>query len=121
MGRVLKRAEIEGRSDDTEKAIRERIRVYEEQTAPLLDHYQVQGLVVEVDGAARQWLLEQADTDPSTGARPLRRTIQRHLQDSVSDILIQQLDEPIGLIEVTMGSEGLRLTPRAGAPISTEN
>ena len=50
VGRVLKRAEIEGRSDDTEEAIRERIRVYEEQTAPLLDHYQVQGLVVEVDG-----------------------------------------------------------------------
>ncbi len=50
VGRILKRAEIEGRSDDTEEAIRERMRVYEEQTAPLLDHYCAQGLVVEVDG-----------------------------------------------------------------------
>ena len=35
--RLIKRAEIEGRSDDNEEAIRQRIRVYEEQTAPLLD------------------------------------------------------------------------------------
>ncbi len=50
VGRMLKRAEIEGRSDDTEEAIRERMRVYEEQTAPLLDHYCAQGLVALVDG-----------------------------------------------------------------------
>ena len=47
---MLKRAEIEGRSDDTEEAIRERMRVYEEQTAPLLDHYAGQGIVLFVDG-----------------------------------------------------------------------
>jgi adenylate kinase len=50
VGRLLKRAGIEGRADDTEEAIRERMRVYEEQTAPLLDHYRGQGLVVEVNG-----------------------------------------------------------------------
>ena len=49
-GRILKRAELEGRSDDTEEAIRNRMRVYEEQTAPLLDHYRHQGLLVAVDG-----------------------------------------------------------------------
>ena len=49
-GRILKRAELEGRSDDTEEAIRNRMRVYEEQTAPLLDHYRDQGFLVEVDG-----------------------------------------------------------------------
>lgn len=50
VGRVLKRAEIEDRADDTEDAIRERMQIYKEQTAPLLDHYRGQGLVVEVDG-----------------------------------------------------------------------
>lgn len=49
--RLLKRAEIEGRADDNEETIRERMRVYEEQTAPLLDHYRELGIVVEVDGA----------------------------------------------------------------------
>lgn len=48
--RLLKRAEIEGRADDNEETIRERMRVYEEQTAPLLDHYRAQGLLVEVAG-----------------------------------------------------------------------
>lgn len=50
VARILKRAEIEGRSDDTEEAIRQRMRAYDEQTAPLLDHYRAQGLVLEVDG-----------------------------------------------------------------------
>ena len=48
--RLLKRAEIEGRADDNEETIRERMRVYEEQTAPLLDHYRKAGVLVEVDG-----------------------------------------------------------------------
>jgi len=48
--RLLKRAEIEGRADDNEETIRERMRVYEEQTAPLLDYYGGQSLVREVSG-----------------------------------------------------------------------
>ena len=55
---------------------------------------------VEVDGAAKEWLLEKAGTDPSTGARPLRRTIQRYLQDAISDILIQQAQADVGTISV---------------------
>ena len=48
--RLIKRAEIEGRSDDNEEAIRQRIRVYEEQTAPLLDHYRGHGILLEISG-----------------------------------------------------------------------
>lgn len=48
--RLLKRAEIEGRADDNEETIRNRMRVYHDQTAPLLDYYQAKGLLVEVDG-----------------------------------------------------------------------
>ena len=48
--RLLKRAEIEGRADDNEETIRERMRVYEEQTAPLLAYYREQGLLLEVSG-----------------------------------------------------------------------
>ena len=50
VGRLLKRAEIEGRADDNEGTIRTRQQVYAEQTAPLLDVYGQRGLVVEVDG-----------------------------------------------------------------------
>ena len=48
--RLLKRAEIEGRADDNEETIRERMRVYDDQTAPLLGFYGERGLVVEVAG-----------------------------------------------------------------------
>jgi adenylate kinase len=48
--RLLKRAEVEGRADDNEETIRERMRVYEKQTAPLLEHYGSRGLVIEVPG-----------------------------------------------------------------------
>ena len=48
--RLLARAEIEGRSDDNEEAIRERMKVYDNQTAPLLDYYRGKGLLVEVSG-----------------------------------------------------------------------
>jgi ATP-dependent Clp protease ATP-binding subunit ClpC len=47
-------------------------------------------LHVELSPEAKRWLLERAGLDPSTGARPLRRTIQRHVQDSISDLLIRK-------------------------------
>jgi len=48
--RLLKRAEIEGRADDNEETIRERMRVYDAETAPLLDFYRAQGRLTEVSG-----------------------------------------------------------------------
>jgi adenylate kinase len=48
--RLLQRAEIEGRADDTEDVIRRRQEVYVEQTQPLIDVYKQRGLVHEVDG-----------------------------------------------------------------------
>lgn len=50
VSRLLKRAETEGRSDDTEEVIRSRQQVYAEQTAPLVDVYRERGLLVQVDG-----------------------------------------------------------------------
>lgn len=48
--RLLKRAEIEGRADDTEDVIRRRLEVYAEQTEPLTALYDARGLVRRVDG-----------------------------------------------------------------------
>jgi len=48
--RLLGRARIEGRTDDSEDTIRTRMRVYREQTAPLLEFYRRKGVLVEVDG-----------------------------------------------------------------------
>ena len=39
VARLLKRAETEGRADDTEEVIRERMAIYRRETAPLIDDY----------------------------------------------------------------------------------
>jgi adenylate kinase len=48
--RMLQRSAEEGRSDDNEATIRNRMHVYHEQTRPLLDYYGGQGKLVRVDG-----------------------------------------------------------------------
>lgn len=48
--RLLRRAEIQGRSDDSEDVIRRRLEVYAEQTLPLVTLYGGRNLVHEIDG-----------------------------------------------------------------------
>ena len=48
--RIAKRAEEEGRSDDAEETVRNRMRVYAEQTAPVADYYEGRGLLTRVLG-----------------------------------------------------------------------
>lgn len=48
--RILKRAALEGREDDTEDVIRHRLAVYAEQTAPIAAVYEQRGALVRVDG-----------------------------------------------------------------------
>jgi adenylate kinase len=43
-------ASLERRSDDTEEVFRERMRTYETQTAPVVEHYRALGRFEEVDG-----------------------------------------------------------------------
>jgi len=48
--RIAKRALEEGRADDTEETVRNRLRVYAEQTAPVADFYTERGLLTKVLG-----------------------------------------------------------------------
>ncbi|HWU20044.1 MAG TPA: adenylate kinase, partial [Nocardioides sp.] len=50
ISRLLQRAQIEGRADDTEDVIRRRQELYVEETEPLIAVYKDRGLVHEVDG-----------------------------------------------------------------------
>jgi adenylate kinase len=49
--RMLGRAAMEGRSDDRPETVAERLRVYREKTAPLVEHYRAAGLLKDVDGS----------------------------------------------------------------------
>jgi adenylate kinase len=47
--RILARAETEGRSDDTEEVIDNRLQVFDEATRPLVDYYRSRGLLRVID------------------------------------------------------------------------
>ena len=48
--RLVERGRQSGRSDDTEAVIRNRLHVYEENTAPLVDFYEERGILLRIDG-----------------------------------------------------------------------
>jgi ATP-dependent Clp protease ATP-binding subunit ClpC len=75
------------------------------------------GASLDVDDAAVQWLLEQSGDDPNMGARPLRRTIQKHLEDPVSELLIASREEKLDEIEVRVGPNGLTVIASEPEPI----
>lgn len=50
IARLVKRAEIDGRTDDNEDVIRHRLEVFEKETAPMIEEYRSRGLLKQVDG-----------------------------------------------------------------------
>jgi adenylate kinase len=48
--RLRKRAEIEGRADDTDEAIRRRLENYHRETEPLIEYYRARGNLVPIHG-----------------------------------------------------------------------
>ena len=55
------------------------------------------------------------------GARPLRRAIQKYIEDPVSELLIQSRDERVEAIEIRLGPEGLTVEAREPEPIGLES
>lgn len=47
--RIVARAETEGRADDNEETVRNRLTVFDEATHPLVEHYRERGLLHEID------------------------------------------------------------------------
>jgi len=50
LARLTKRAQVEGRPDDTPEVISKRLDVYEQQTRPVIEHYEKQGLLRRIGG-----------------------------------------------------------------------
>jgi adenylate kinase len=50
IARLRQRAIDQGRTDDTEEVIANRLAIYERETAPILEVYREHGLVVQIDG-----------------------------------------------------------------------
>lgn len=54
IARLLKRAKTDGRADDNDATIRERLRVFHEQTKPLIQYYAKQGKLRSIDGTSAE-------------------------------------------------------------------
>jgi ATP-dependent Clp protease ATP-binding subunit ClpC len=67
-------------------------------------------LVVNLTDAARSWLIEKTCSDRSYGARPIKRALQKYVEDELSEALIQGNVTDASTIEVF--PEGERLTFR---------
>ncbi len=65
------------------------------------------GLEVRVTEEAKRWLVTKTCADRSYGARPLRRALQKHVEDRLSEALIQGHLEAASLIEVFLDENEL--------------
>jgi ATP-dependent Clp protease ATP-binding subunit ClpB len=68
-------------------------------------------IILDLDDTAKAWLAEEG-YDPVFGARPLKRVIQRQLQDPLAEMLLagEVLDGSV--IQVTAGPDGLIIGDR---------
>ncbi len=81
-----------------------------------LIHRQVQIVLTQ---EARQWVLEKTCGDRSYGARPLRRALQKYVEDPLSEALIQGGLQRPATLEVYVSSDGLGFRPVVEAtPVS---
>jgi ATP-dependent Clp protease ATP-binding subunit ClpC len=73
-----------------------------------LIHRQVQ---VVLSPEARQWILEKTCADRSYGARPLRRALQKYVEDPLSEALIQGGIQRPATLQIYVAGEGLQFRP----------
>ena len=65
-----------------------------------------QGLTLDVTSSAKQWIAEKG-FDANFGARPLKRAIQKYLEDVLSDEMLKGRFKNGGLIEVSLQDDNL--------------
>jgi ATP-dependent Clp protease ATP-binding subunit ClpB len=63
-------------------------------------------IAIELDEGARKWLADEG-YDPVYGARPLKRVIQRQLQDPLAEMILAGEVRDGDTVHVTAGAEGL--------------
>ena len=68
------------------------------------------GLEVHVSEEAKRWLVAKTCADRSYGARPLRRALQKHVEDPLSEALIQGRLNEATLIEVFLDENELNFS-----------
>ena len=84
------------------------------QMARLLKRLAARKISLELDDGARKWLADEG-YDPVFGARPLKRVIQRALQDTLAEMLLGGDVKDGDSLFVSAGADGLLVGDRISA------
>ena len=68
-------------------------------------------LQVQMTEDAKRWIVEKTCVDRSYGARPLRRALQKHVEDPLSEALIGGRFSEASVVEVYLDSDSLGYRP----------
>jgi ATP-dependent Clp protease ATP-binding subunit ClpB len=74
-------------------------------------------ITLELDDSAREWLADKG-YDPAYGARPLKRVIQKQVQDPLAEKLLAGEIADGSTVTVTAGTDRLLFTPVGGGTAS---
>jgi ATP-dependent Clp protease ATP-binding subunit ClpC len=86
------------------------VKILDIELAKLRGRLEARAISLELDAAATEFLVGKG-FDPALGARPLRRTVERHLEDRLAEELLRgMLTE--GVIEIGLAEGGQELTFR---------
>ncbi|WP_299916442.1 ATP-dependent chaperone ClpB [uncultured Roseobacter sp.] len=84
------------------------------QMARLLKRLAARKITLDLDDGARKWLADEG-YDPVFGARPLKRVIQRALQDPLAEMLLAGDVKDGDTLNISAGAEGLIIGDRVAA------
>ena len=86
------------------------IAIVEIELAKLQKRLEARSLSLEMDKAAKEFIISKGNA-AEYGARPLRRAVERYLEDPLSEALLRGDFEKAAGVRVTAGAEELQLTP----------
>jgi len=90
------------------------VKILDVQLEQLNEQLIQQGLTLDMTEEAKLWLAEKG-YDKHFGARPLKRAIQKHLEDVLSDEMLKGRFTRGGLIEVSLQDDQLVFVEKSGA------
>jgi ATP-dependent Clp protease ATP-binding subunit ClpC len=93
------------------------------QMEEIRERLEERGITIELTDAGRRWLAEEG-YDPAFGARPLRRTLQRHVESPLSKRILrgefEEGDRVLAGVSETLDEEGLVFEKKEPEPIAVE-
>jgi len=90
-------------------------RILELEVAQVKQRVAAKGLTLLLTPEARDFLIEKG-YDPALGARPMRRAVQRHLEDPLAEEILRGEWSGTDRVEVVRGPSGLSFRAAVPAP-----